>query len=213
MTSDKKYIILAGSHIDDYAWLRQQIQAKDKLICADSGARHAHAINIIPDIIIGDFDSIAPEILEFYQGQCDIIHDNDENTTDLMKAIACAPTNATIEIYGAMGQRADHDFSNYLILKSMNNPERITLRSQYEDRRVVKQSVTIHGQVGDYVGMFPLDPINDFKTAGLKYAPDVLGGSYEFGWNGACNELSDETAHIEFSSGTLLITKSSRSSC
>lgn len=82
-----KYIILAGAHIDDYVWLGQQINRRDTVICADSGAHHAKALDIVPDIVIGDFDSIAPDLLDFYADQCAVIQDADQNKTDLMKAL------------------------------------------------------------------------------------------------------------------------------
>jgi len=204
--SSQKTIIFAGAHIDDYDWLGQQTEKGDQMICADSGLRHAHAIGIMPDIIIGDFDSVDPDLLDHYRDKAEIIHDDDQNTTDLMKAIVSAPKDQSIDIYGAMGERADHDFSNYLILMAMEHPDHIALKSKTETRRVVKSSAKITGHVGDYIGLFPLAPLSDFRTEGLKYPPDVLGGPYDFGWNGACNEMIATEALILFNQGTLLIT-------
>jgi thiamine pyrophosphokinase len=58
--------------------------------------------------------------------------------------------------------------------------------------------------------LFPLSPISNFETRGLKYAPDVLGGPYQFGWNGACNEMISTEALISFDEGTILITHSNK---
>ncbi len=203
-------IILCGAVIEDYQWLANQIPHNAVIICADSGLRHAHAINRVPNIIIGDFDSVDPVLLDQYRDQCDIINDNDQNSTDLMKALARAFSDSSIQIYGAIGERADHDFSNYLILKSLQNPDRITLCSPNETRRIITKPCSIHGQIGDYVGIFPLSDVNDLTTEGLKYPPDVLGGPYTFGWNGACNEMIADTALISFSRGTILLTHSNK---
>ncbi len=205
-----KAVILAGADIDDYGWLGQQVGQNDFIICADSGLRHVHAIGGQPNIIIGDFDSVDPIMLELYRDKSQIILDDNQNATDLMKAIDRAPKGQPIDIYGAMGQRADHDFSNYLILMAMDNPDHITLKSKYETRRVVKSPCEIDGHIGDYVGLFPLTLVMDFHTKGLKYAPDVLGGSYQFGWNGACNEMVEDQALISFDKGTMLITHSNK---
>jgi thiamine pyrophosphokinase len=223
-----KTIIFAGSDISDYEWLRSKTQDADFVICADSGARHAYAIGVTPDIIIGDFDSISPNLLTYYTDKSNIIRDTDQNTTDLMKAerlsssldliegslsVARDPLvkpkdDIVIDIYGANGQRADHDFSNYLMLMSMASPDHIAIRTQHDTRRVVKSSYALGGNIGDYVGLFPLAPMVEFKVEGLKYDPSVLGDNYDFGWNGACNEMIADTATIMFSEGVLLITHS-----
>jgi thiamine pyrophosphokinase len=205
---NSKYVILAGAHIDDYEWLGQQINRDDIVICADSGARHAKELDITPDIVIGDFDSIAPDLLEFYSDKCAVIHDEDQNKTDLMKALDQTSHASPVSIYGAIGQRADHDFSNYLILKKLDKSDHIALRSKGETRRIVKSSITLKGNIGDKVGVFPLTPVKGLLFSGLKYASHVLPDAHDFGWNGACNEMIADTASIMFNDGTLLITHS-----
>ena len=208
-------VILCGARIDDYAWLGAQIGESDRIICVDSGLRHAHAIGLTPHIIIGDFDSVDPDLLDHYRTKCDVIHDCDQNTTDLMKALCYSQGNPlvhkkanSIMIYGAIGERADHDFSNYLILMGLKYPDAILLCSPNETRRIVTKDCVINGKTGDYVGLFPLCDIIDFKTEGLKYSPNILGEPYKFGWNGACNQMVLDTALISFSKGTILITHS-----
>ena len=203
-----KFIILAGAHSDDYEWLGQQINRRDTVICADSGARHAKTLDIVPDIIIGDFDSIAPDLLDFYADQCAVIQDDDQNKTDLMKALDQTSHATPVEIYGAIGQRADHDFSNYLILKELDKPDNIVLKSKDEIRRVVKSSVTLNESIGDKIGVFPLSPVKNLTFDGLKYPSHALPHAHDFGWNGACNELTNKSATIAFDDGVILITHS-----
>lgn len=200
--------ILCGADIDDYGWLKNQINYTDFIICADSGLRHANAIGITPNIIIGDFDSVSPDMLNSYKDKCDVIHDDNQNATDLMKALGQCPSQADIKIYGARGQRADHDFSTILVLMGMDNPDAVTLCTPYDTRRIIKSNVTINGNIGDKIGIFPLASIDEITVSGLKYAPEVLGGPYDFGWNGACNEMTANTCDISIDSGCALITHS-----
>ena len=202
----KKTVILAGAVISDYQWLQSEINEDDRIICADSGLHHAHTIGVIPDIIIGDFDSVDRNLLAQYREKSKVIEDKDQNTTDLMKALRYIDTNIPTHIYGAVGQRADHDFSNYIILMGMDYPDKISLCSPNETRHIVKHPFTLNGSNGDIVGVFPLSNIDNFKVEGLKYSPDILGGPYIFGWNGACNEMTNETALISFNEGMILIT-------
>ena len=63
-----KTAILAGASINNYDWLKAELELCYVIICADSGLRHAKAVGIIPDIIIGDFDSVNEELLNLYKG-------------------------------------------------------------------------------------------------------------------------------------------------
>jgi thiamine pyrophosphokinase len=122
--------------------------------------------------------------------------------------LAVCDTSMPIDIYGASGGRADHDFSNILTLMNLKSPNQVSLISNNELRRVVTGEYVLQGRKGDYVGVFPLKPIENFKVSGLQYTPDVLGGPYEFGWNGACNVMVQDTVTISLSSGLVLITHS-----
>ena len=205
-----KTVILAGAHIDDYDWLGQQLNQRDTIICADSGARHAKKLDIIPDIIIGDFDSIDEDLLDYYSDKCAVIHDENQNETDLMKAIGQTSSNEIVEIYGAIGQRADHDFSNYLILKNLDKPDNIILKSKGETRCVIKTTCKFDGDIGDKIGVFPLSPVDGLVFTGLQYPSHGLTHAHEFGWNGACNEMTHKNATIHFNNGTILMTHSKK---
>lgn len=52
----KRAVIIAGGNVcrEDF----EQIQPGDFVICADGGLDHAEAFGIVPDIVLGDFDSV-----------------------------------------------------------------------------------------------------------------------------------------------------------
>ncbi|MGI6468137.1 MAG: hypothetical protein ACOX0Q_03810 [Syntrophomonadaceae bacterium] len=45
------------------------IKGSDLIICADGGANYAHEMGLIPAYIVGDMDSIRPEVKEFFAHQ------------------------------------------------------------------------------------------------------------------------------------------------
>jgi thiamine pyrophosphokinase len=61
-------IFLAGE-IKDYSVIKKYTEQADFVICADGGTRHADYMNVIPDMIIGDMDSIDPDLLGKYIGK------------------------------------------------------------------------------------------------------------------------------------------------
>ena len=55
-------VIIASAPETDIDYVRELIDENTLVICADGGQRHARALGIVPDLVIGDFDSgSAPE--------------------------------------------------------------------------------------------------------------------------------------------------------
>lgn len=200
--------ILAGAGISDYQWLTHELSSCDFIICADSGLRHADTVNIIPDIIIGDFDSVDRNLLSKYKSLSTVVHSGDQNTTDLMKALSRVPADDDIYIYGAVGERADHDFSNYLIVLNHENCNQIVLKTPHDERRVINKSIRFPCEIGDIIGVFPLLTINNLSYSGLEYSSENIQGPYSLGWNGSCNPAINSVVEIHIDSGAALVTRS-----
>jgi thiamine pyrophosphokinase len=205
---NKKTIILAGAEINDYEWLYEQTSHAETIICADSGLHHAQKIGIIPHKIIGDFDSVNADLLKAFEGKAEIILNPDQYATDLMKALDIAPDNARIDIYGAVGQRADHDFSNILIMMTHPRGCDSILHTQHDLRCVIKRETTFPCSIGDMFGVFPLEPTSGLHYQGLQWPDDGLDEPHAFGWNGSCNPAIADEVTISLSSGAVLVTQS-----
>ncbi len=86
-------------------------------ICADGGYLLAKRMNVVPDVIIGDFDTFSEEELP---DNCEIIkHPEDKDDTDTMLAVKLALNRGykNIVICGAIGGRLDHTFANIQTLR------------------------------------------------------------------------------------------------
>ena len=86
---------------------------EDLVIAADGGLVHAEAVNMVPDVILGDFDSLGyvPEGAE--------VHPVEKDDTDCMLAIkkGFAMGYTDFLIYGGMdGKRVDHTVANFQAL-------------------------------------------------------------------------------------------------
>lgn len=116
-----KIIILSGGVKPSYKLLIKEINNCDLIICADSGANCLYRYNIIPDYLIGDFDSIDEQILKFFVEKQVIIerYPKEKDSTDTEIAFKKAVSLGASEIIflGCTGGRIDHTLGNLGLLK------------------------------------------------------------------------------------------------
>jgi len=91
------------------------------VIAADGGLRHVVDLQLQPDIIIGDFDSVDPDRLAAAGERATVIRKpEDKDHTDLELAMQAALEAGATEIVvlGCFGGRLDHLLANIALLSS-----------------------------------------------------------------------------------------------
>jgi thiamine pyrophosphokinase len=104
--------------------LEAQKLARDKLIIVLDGAlSQALDYGITPNILIGDFDSLDTKLLKTMKKNIEIVHDTNQHTTDLEKALnyLCKINPHSVNICHATGRRLDHTLYNLRLLKRYHN--------------------------------------------------------------------------------------------
>ena len=103
-------IIFANGDFNAPTDLDERLAAADLIIAADGGAQHCQALKLSPNVIIGDLDSISPEIKSGWEakGAQVIQYPADKDQTDLELALLHAKqVGATkIHVLGALGKRS-----------------------------------------------------------------------------------------------------------
>lgn len=201
-----KAIIFCSGEIRDYEYLKNRDFDNCLIICADGGLRHAEALNIIPDVIIGDGDSYKGE---FPQNRNVIRYPSDKDFTDTNLCIDYAIEKGykEIEILGGLGGRRDQEFSHYCLM-AYGLSKNIKIKMSDELNEISMENKPFIFKKGDkkYVSFFPYGgTVEGFSVKGLKYETEnmclephlVQASSNEFSNN--------DTAEITFKSGTLLI--------
>ena len=99
---------------------------RDLVIAVDSGLERVRVLGLKPDLIIGDMDSVEPELLQLHPNTTQLRHPADKNETDTELAIHYALDAGASEIVllGAVGDRLDHTLANVLLL-AMPELERV----------------------------------------------------------------------------------------
>ena len=109
-------VILANGEFPSSERTAALLKQADRIICCDGAAERLLAAGIVPDLIVGDMDSLPLPLQEHFAGI--IRPDKDQETNDLTKAFKAAvdPLPEAIHILGATGKREDHTMANVSLL-------------------------------------------------------------------------------------------------
>lgn len=210
MTTNR-VVVLANGEINDLEFIRRRIRDDDFIICADGGALHALAMGILPDMVVGDMDSLPASVFERLQGsKAEILpfpaeKDQSDLELALERAVALAPKE--IILAGALGGgRFDQAIGNLLLLTI---PLRAGIPAQIIDEShriyLTAQEITILGSPGETVSLFSLTPtVEKITTEGLKY-PLTGETLYFASTRGLSNEFTGARARITAGPGLLLV--------
>lgn len=185
--------IISGGMIEpDFAFPYLQKQQFDIILAADRGLEFCYHYQIMPTYILGDFDSLSPEILNYYKEnhvapirEFNPMKDNTDTDIAFQQAIVLGSSEITI--LGATGGRLDHFLSIVQNLKTAwekkipayivdsRNLITIPVETSFEIRK--------EEQFGKYVSFFPLEKEVTSITLELRLpARPSLSAEY-FGWS------------------------------
>ena len=126
-----KALVLAGSDITVTEALKTLCQNVDFVVAADSGVRHAPALGVTPDLIVGDFDSATEADLALYPDVPRQTYPVRKDSLDLELALqeAAAQGAADLVIIGALGGRLDQTLAALFIAVRYRERYQIMLHS------------------------------------------------------------------------------------
>jgi len=183
------------------------IKNSDILICADGGANLAKKLELIPNYIIGDLDSIKKSVYRYYKdlGKTEIIEDTNQDKTDLELAISLAETlnPSELKIFGAVGDRIDHTLANIYCLDKINPEIKSTIFNGKTTIELIKQDKDIIGNKKDILSVIPISDVHNLNYDGLKW--NVKNLNTKSGWFGLSNKFEKNKANISFSKGKILV--------
>jgi len=211
-----RIVIFANGEIPNPEAARALLREGDYLLAADGGANHLFRMDILPNMVIGDLDSIDEDVLsELTASDVEIVqYPENKDETDLELAIRTSiEIGATsILIVGALGGRLDQTLASLtLISDPMLAHYQIRLddgeQAAFFCREPAMQGerVEILGRSGDTVSLIPWGGmVEGVATKGLKW---TLFGEplYPGNTRGISNLMVDDAASIEISSGLLLV--------
>jgi thiamine pyrophosphokinase len=204
-------VVFVNGEVRDYAALARWLRPGDHLIGADGGTRHILALNLMPNAVVGDLDSIEPEtVAELIAMGVDVErYPVAKDQTDLELAIERGLCSGADEILllGALGGRLDQTLANLLILAQRNWPVPLQLAEGNELAQVLRsgESLTLHAAPGSTVSAIPLSAVvTGITYAGLEYplqdATLTIGST-----RGVSNVVASSPATVTIKDGVLLV--------
>src|ERR1041385_6923023 len=206
----QRIIIFANGELPDLEKARLLLRDDDYVICADGGTRHAWALGIRPNLIVGDLDSAeAGLIQQFKDDGVDVeSYPRDKNETDLelaiQRAIELKPKQITV--LAALGGRLDQTLGNITLLTDPRlSTFNVRLDDGVEEVFLCRNQAQVHGRNGDLLSLIPWQgTVTEVQTKNLKW-PLNHETLYPNKTRGISNEMLDETASVSIGSGLLLI--------
>lgn len=126
-----KFGLICHGELEKSKLLHQRIQSFKNIIGVDGGIDYCHQLNIMPMGLVGDFDSVDPDIFQKMKGINILELERAKDFTDLQAAVYKAKNiaeNTLVVVFCGLGRRIDHTLSNLFIL--LNDPLRIFFESE-----------------------------------------------------------------------------------
>lgn len=212
-----KVLIIAGGKLSD-RFLKEMYEyyKADHVIVADGALAAMDRMQLPFHSLVGDFDTIAPEILKKYENQWNLYverHVPEKNETDSELAIRIAvekhPTD--IMILGAMGGRMDHTLGNiHLMRQCLEREIPCAIYDEWNRITLVKKEAVLkkNETYGKYVSFLPLfEYAENVTLKGFRYP--LVNALLQKGTTLAIsNEVAEETASVSVENGILICIES-----
>ena len=214
----KRVVVCAGGPDSEVAELTE-FRNKDTLfIGADRGALHLLERGIVPDVAVGDFDSISKEEYKTIAEAVRIVDsfnsEKDETDTELAVERALTYNPDQIILTGVTGGRLDHTASALHLLYRLQkeNPAiRFSILNPLNELMMINPGTyqLTRNERLPYVSFFSFGGrVSNLSLSGFKY--ETTEATLEMGMTKfTSNELADDLCTISFHKGICLVVRSS----
>lgn len=205
-----RVVVVAGADLSQEVDLEQLIGGCS-IVAVDSGAEALVRVGVVPDLFVGDMDSVGAETRSRLQneGVETVVLPTVKDETDLEHALRLIVDRGAddVRVFGALGgPRFDHLLGNVLLLaSSWLEGIRVRLVDERHEVMMVHGHLEVSGRPGDLVSLLPLtEEVEGVRTDGLLYA---LAGEtlVRSSTRGLSNEMTGTRSNVTHGVGNLLL--------
>lgn len=208
-----KAVVVSHGSIIDTEHARKIMKESDVIICADGGAEYALKCGVVPDVLIGDLDSLDMNTLDKIKDtECRILrYSREKDYTDTQLALEYAVKIGAEEIImlGSIGDRVDHSLANiYLLIQLVHRKIKACIINEKNFIYLIDKHIKLNGNKGDVLSLIPISgDVHGIFTKGLKYG--LSGTNICIGDPvGVSNVFLENDVEVSIESGLLLVIRS-----
>tara|TARA_Y100000996_G_scaffold269530_1_gene212187 strand:- start:109 stop:723 length:615 start_codon:yes stop_codon:yes gene_type:complete len=144
----------------------------EEIIGVDNGTAHLFNKSLIPSKVLGDFDSITPDLLKKVKNlNIDLIHyESNKDKTDFEISLNCIdkPSDKNIYLIGGEEGEIDHLFSIFSLIINFEYASNITWF--YMDKTIIfRNDVSISLNEGTRFSIVPITNLKSLNVTGAKW--------------------------------------------
>jgi thiamine pyrophosphokinase len=212
LNASTRVVIFSGGRLD--LWALAHVREGDRLIGADHGALFLVEHGFVPQLSVGDFDSVTPQQLNWIREGSSKTEaydpiDKDYTDTELAFERALEMQPDEIILVGALGTRFDHSLANvHLLVKAMQRGIPASIADEHNEIRLTANSLTVRAVGYSNVSLLPLTPrVTGITLSGFRYP--LTDAVLQMGQSlGISNVLEAQEGRITVSEGWLLVIQS-----
>lgn len=210
----KRTVIVSGGILEkEFVLPILQSEETEFIIGVDKGLQFLYENEIKPDYIVGDFDSVPREIVEYYRTEENVpIREfnpvKDASDTEIALRLCLGLRRKEIYILGGTGNRIDHLWANIQCLNiALAAGSEAMILDSHNRIRILEHGITLTRAeaFGKYFSVFPLElPVEDFSISGAKYP---LQNHLLSAGASLCvsNEFAEDEVKISFVCGKVIL--------
>ena len=212
----KKYVIfLNGEYNYSQKFMDNLILDDTLCFCADGGVNFIYKYGKIPEIIIGDLDSIEKKVLDYYEKKNVLIKKfpRDKDFTDFELILAEIENfkkngkskNKDLEkifVVGGLGKRIDMTLNNLFLMERYKN---LVFLSENEEIFYAEKSFALKNKKGYEFSIIPIsENIEKLTLKGFKFEIDKVDVERKSS-RLVSNVVTEELCKVDFEKGKMLI--------
>lgn len=211
--SRRTVIVSGGLLEEDFALGILKDEETEFIIGVDSGLIFLYEHGILPDYIVGDFDSAPQEVVTYYKEETKVpIREfnpvKDASDTEIALRLCLDLRRKNILILGGTGTRMDHAWANVQTLKiALDAGADARIVDRHNQIRLLDRNFTLKKEeaFGPYFSVFPLDgTVENFGLKGAKY-PLEYHALTPFDSLCVSNEIEGDEVEITFPYGIVVL--------
>jgi len=157
---NKTFVFSNGNYGAKEFYLKRLSEERRFVIAVDGGANFLKKLEVIPDLIVGDMDSIKKEVKNYFQMMkvpfLKYPSSKDELDTELALQWCIEKGYTIISIFGWKGARVDHSIANlYLLDFGYENGVEMVLEDPDSEAFLIDKNVYLDAFIGQRWSILP----------------------------------------------------------